>query len=113
MSVAFSSIIVCSLVSRRGPVAPPADWYSARRRTAARIVFARKPSRLTTVRRNVDQSHEVTAYCHCGHGAVLDLKALLEAGYGETELVDLPLRCPACGEKGHRITISCGHATGY
>jgi hypothetical protein len=56
-------------------------------------------------------SREVTAFCvHCGHGAVLDLKALLEAGDGDTELITLPLPCSACGKKDHRITISGGNA---
>jgi hypothetical protein len=69
---------------------------------------------VTTVRRNLNQPHEVTAYCtHCGHGATLDLKALLEAGYSDVELVALPLRCTTCGKKGHRITISGGHAAGH
>lgn len=45
---------------------------------------------MTTVRRNLDQPHTVSAYCtHCGHGADLDLKALLEVDADEAELIAL------------------------
>jgi hypothetical protein len=58
-------------------------------------------------------SREVTAFCvHCGHGAVLDLKALLEAGDGDTELIALPLRCTSCSKRviGSRSEVTTPRA---
>jgi hypothetical protein len=40
------------------------------------------------------------------HWHVLDLGVIVEAGYGDIPLVQLPLRCSACGQTGHKIIIS-------
>jgi hypothetical protein len=52
--------------------------------------------------------HSVSAICTgCGHIATLDLAALIAGGSGDVALVRLPLRCFACGKRGHRISVSC------
>ncbi|MFL5288703.1 MAG: hypothetical protein ACJ8AW_49060 [Rhodopila sp.] len=60
---------------------------------------------LPTPRDYVD-IHGVWADCvHCHHSTRLNLQALIDAGYDNTPLVQLPLRCSACGERGHRIVV--------
>lgn len=50
--------------------------------------------------------HTVVVTCkHCDHDAALDLAALVADGYGDIPLVELPLRCRACGLAGHAISI--------
>jgi hypothetical protein len=41
-----------------------------------------------------------------------DLAALVATGQGDLPLVQLPLRCSACGKTGHRIIVS-GRSYGY
>ena len=64
---------------------------------------ARPPTPRTSAAAHVT----VTAYCkHCTHGAQLDLPALIEAGHGDTPLLELPLRCEQCREVGHTVVVS-------
>jgi transcriptional regulator with XRE-family HTH domain len=61
---------------------------------------------LPTVRDNCG-IHRVDAICrHCAHRQQLDLAALMQAGLGDVALVRLPLRCSACGQRGHSVTVS-------
>jgi len=51
--------------------------------------------------------HSVSAICTgCGRIADLDLAALVAAGHGDVPLIRLPLRCAACGHRGHHISVS-------
>jgi hypothetical protein len=51
--------------------------------------------------------HTVHAFCvPCNRPEEIDLAALIEAGYGDTPLIELPLRCAECGHRGHRILVS-------
>jgi hypothetical protein len=51
--------------------------------------------------------HFVAAICTgCQHIADLDLAALVAAGFGDVPLIRLPLRCAACGKRGHKISVS-------
>jgi hypothetical protein len=53
--------------------------------------------------------HTVHAVCRnpaCDHRAKLDLAALVAAGQGDIPLVELKLRCSACGKTGHEIKVS-------
>jgi hypothetical protein len=36
----------------------------------------------------------------------LDLAALVAAGQGDVPLIQLPLRCSACGRAGHQMKVS-------
>jgi len=57
--------------------------------------------------------HRVDAVClTCDHWSVLDLPALVAAGYGDVPLIRLPLRCAACGRPGHRVVVS-GRGYGF
>lgn len=50
----------------------------------------------------------VTATCsHCHRDSVLDLDAMVAAGYGLKPLLSLPLRCEGCGGRGHGVIV-CG-----
>jgi len=50
--------------------------------------------------------HRIVAACRtCDHSQQLDLAALVQAGYGDVPLNVLPLRCSACGRRGHSITV--------
>ena len=52
----------------------------------------------------------VTATCsHCHRDSVLDLGALVAAGYGLTPLLSLPLRCGECGGRGHGVIVDGAH----
>jgi hypothetical protein len=47
--------------------------------------------------------HTVAAICTgCARVATLDLSALIAGGSGGVALVRLPLRCSACGKRGHK-----------
>jgi hypothetical protein len=49
----------------------------------------------------------VNAYCrHCSNKAPLDLEALIQAGHGDTPLLELPLRCSECRRLGHTVLVS-------
>jgi hypothetical protein len=51
--------------------------------------------------------HRVDAVCpHCGRWQELSLDALIAAGLGDVPLVELPLRCRQCGQRGHKIIVS-------
>jgi hypothetical protein len=53
--------------------------------------------------------HTVFAVCRdpaCDRWAKLDLAALVAAGQGDIPLIQLPLRCSACGKTGHEIKVS-------
>ena len=52
--------------------------------------------------------HIVQAYCqHCRNPRyrTLDLQKLIDQGYGDTALIELPLRCIDCGKRGHGIIV--------
>ena len=52
-------------------------------------------------------SHTVHAVCPaCDRWAELGLAALVAAGQRDTLLVELPLRCAACGALGHQIKVN-------
>ena len=51
--------------------------------------------------------HRVDAVCpHCDHWQELDLAAIVAVGQGDVPLIQLPLRCSACGRTGHQIKVS-------
>jgi hypothetical protein len=51
--------------------------------------------------------HTVHAVCpRCDRWRELDLAALTAAGQGDIPLVELPLRCSACSQTGHKIIVS-------
>lgn len=50
--------------------------------------------------------HTVHAVCSCGHWRELDLPDLVARGIGDVPLVQLRLRCSACGAVGHEIKVS-------
>ncbi len=51
--------------------------------------------------------HAVHSICtRCDRWVKLDLVALVAAGYGDTPLVKLPLRCSQRGKTGHEIKVS-------
>jgi hypothetical protein len=57
--------------------------------------------------------HTVHGVCpHCDHIQELDLAALVTTGRGDVPLIELPLRCSACGKTGHRVIVS-GKSYGY
>jgi hypothetical protein len=52
----------------------------------------------------------VTATCaHCHRDSRLDLAGLAAAGRGATALLDLPLRCAECGQRGHGVIVDGHH----
>jgi hypothetical protein len=58
---------------------------------------------------NYSGVHTVHAVCRdpaCDHWQALDLAALVAAGQGDVPLIQLPLRCSACGRAGHQIKVS-------
>ena len=66
----------------------------------------RSEGRLPTPRDYVGV-HTVAAICAgCGRIAALDLPSLIAAGFGHVPLVKLPLKCSACGKRGHKISVS-------
>jgi hypothetical protein len=79
--------------------------WSWERLPPERFAAARPP--MATVSLNLKHKNRVWACCvNCGYSRKLNLEALFEAGFGDTELWRLPLRCAACGYMGHRIAIS-------
>jgi hypothetical protein len=57
--------------------------------------------------------HRVDVCCNaCDHMRRLDLAWLVGGGFGDVPLVELPLRCTACGAKGHNVIVS-GQSYGY
>jgi hypothetical protein len=51
--------------------------------------------------------HRVDCVCpHCDRWRELDLAAIIAAGQGDVPLINLPLRCSACGRTGHKIIVS-------
>jgi hypothetical protein len=51
--------------------------------------------------------HRVDAVCRtCDHWRELDLRDLVACGFGDVPLVELRLRCSACGQTGHEIKVS-------
>jgi hypothetical protein len=53
--------------------------------------------------------HTVHAVCRDStrdHWQGLDLAALVAAGQGDVPLIQLPLRCSACGRARHQIKVS-------
>jgi hypothetical protein len=51
--------------------------------------------------------HHVDAVCsHCNRRQDLSLDTLIAAGLGDVPLVELPLRCSQCGQRGHKIIVS-------
>ena len=51
--------------------------------------------------------HTVHAVCpHCDRWQELDLAAIVTAGQGDVPLIELRLRCSACGRTGHQIKVS-------
>jgi hypothetical protein len=69
-------------------------------------------SGLPTARDYVDL-HRVDAFCPaCDHWRQLDLAGLVAAGFGDVPLIELRLRCEACGAANHRIIVS-GQGHGY
>jgi hypothetical protein len=61
-----------------------------------------------TVAGSLSAHVRVTATCsHCHRDSILDLDAMVAAGYGVKPLMSLPLRCEGCGGRGHGI-IACG-----
>jgi hypothetical protein len=87
---------------------------AATRSYRPRVVFARQAdkARMTSVSFNLIYRHTVISHCaHCGHNRELDLQALQDAGWGNTDLIELPLRCTACGRMGvphHRLRCALG-----
>jgi hypothetical protein len=63
----------------------------------------RPPTPRTTLRAH----YRVTIYCkHCTNSSQLDLPALIAAGYGDTPLLDLRLKCQRCGSFEHDGRVS-------
>jgi hypothetical protein len=57
--------------------------------------------------------HRDDAVCpHCDRWKELDLAPILAAGQGDVPLIQMPLRCSACGKTGHKIIVS-GRSYGY
>jgi hypothetical protein len=51
--------------------------------------------------------HTVHAVCPaCDRWQQLDFAALVAAGQGDVPLIQLRLRCSACGRTGHQIKVS-------
>ena len=49
---------------------------------------------------------DVRAFCrHCDHFVLLDLAAM-PTRLDPVLLLHLPLRCTACGKRGHTVTVS-------
>ena len=66
---------------------------------------------LPTVASNLAVGHDVWAICgRCNRARELDLAALAMAGYGNTPVIELPLRCE-CGSRDVKIRISGGCGT--
>jgi DNA-directed RNA polymerase subunit RPC12/RpoP len=42
---------------------------------------------------------------HCDHETRLGLQPLIDTGYGDAPLLELPLRCKQCGWAGYRLTV--------
>jgi DNA-directed RNA polymerase subunit N (RpoN/RPB10) len=59
-----------------------------------------------TPRDYLDRDFQVSAHCRqCRRMIVLDLRALIASGHGDVPLIELPLRCTACGSRGHGIIV--------
>jgi hypothetical protein len=60
-----------------------------------------------TPRTSLASHLRVNAYCaHCANRAPLDLAQLIQAGHGDTPLLELPLRCTRCRRFGHTVLVS-------
>lgn len=51
--------------------------------------------------------HSVHVYCAtCAVPKELDLQAMIDRGYGDTPLIQLPLTCSSCGNHRYSISVS-------
>jgi hypothetical protein len=66
-----------------------------------------EPRRPPTPRTTLRAHCRVTIYCkHCTNSSQLDLPPLIAAGYGDTPLLDLRLKCQRCGSREHDGRVS-------
>jgi hypothetical protein len=62
----------------------------------------RPPTPRTTLR-----AHCRVIYCKgCNNVSQLDLPALIAAGYGDTPVLDLAMRCSRCGSSEHEGVVA-------
>jgi hypothetical protein len=61
-----------------------------------------------TARQYISMSTVLTPFVHIATGGELDLAALIAAGQGDIPLIQLPLRCKACGGTGHESKSAAG-----
>jgi hypothetical protein len=66
-----------------------------------------EPRRPPTPRTTLRARCRVSIYCnHCSNSSQLDLEGLIAAGYGDTALLDLRLKCQRCGSLEHDGRVS-------